>query len=249
MKAPPTFSTGEPSYFVPASTPGSASPTIMTASNVAAGVDFVRLRFIEAQYSPNVQLSQGVAGQPPVGLPARTEAVPGRVLHRRDLDAGGRVVRPSCDQLCPRDPSIAERRRQGGGIGQGRPRRTQVSRRPHPAACRSTAASADAAPLRAPVWPRAVSPEPTEWLARYVSPARHRTRPPWHRSFPRSTGRPIRACHRRFASLRPRSATLIDERMFSRAFSTRRNAAIARTSGSLGSALMFTGMTKFCSVV
>ena len=41
--------------------------------------------------------------------------------------------------------------------------------------------------------------------------------------------------------LRPRSATLMDERMFSRAFSTRRNAAIACTSGSSGSALMLTG--------
>ena len=92
-------------------------------------------------------------------------------------------------------------------------------------------------------------PEPTEWPARYVSPGRHRTRPASHRSFPRATGRPIRACHRLLVILRPRSATLIDDRMFSSAFSTRRNAAIAWTSGSLGSALMFTGMATFCSVV
>ena len=40
---------------------------------------------------------------------------------------------------------------------------------------------------------------------------------------------------------RPRSATLMDERMFSSAFRTRRNAAIAWTSESLGSALIVTG--------
>lgn len=51
MKLPPTFSTGDPSYFVVASTSGSASPTVLTVSKVSAGVCFVGLRFIEAQYS------------------------------------------------------------------------------------------------------------------------------------------------------------------------------------------------------
>src|SRR6187399_3744628 len=36
MKQPPTFSTGEPSYFVAASTPGSVSPTLLTSANASA---------------------------------------------------------------------------------------------------------------------------------------------------------------------------------------------------------------------
>src|SRR5688500_922844 len=36
MKQPPTFNTGEPSYFVAASTPGSCRPTVLTMSNGAA---------------------------------------------------------------------------------------------------------------------------------------------------------------------------------------------------------------------
>ena len=43
--------------------------------------------------------------------------------------------------------------------------------------------------------------------------------------------------------VRPRSATLIEDLMFSRAFSTRRNAAIAWTSGSVGISLILTGTT------
>jgi len=53
MKLPRTFSTGDPSYFVVASTSGSVSPTVLTVSNVSAGICFVGLRFIEAQYSPS----------------------------------------------------------------------------------------------------------------------------------------------------------------------------------------------------
>jgi hypothetical protein len=51
MKQPPTFSTGDPSYLVVASTSGSASPTVLTVSKASACVCFVGLRFIEAQYS------------------------------------------------------------------------------------------------------------------------------------------------------------------------------------------------------
>jgi hypothetical protein len=53
MKQPPTLRTGDPSYLVVASTSGSASPTVLTDSKVSAGVSFVGLRFIEAQYSPS----------------------------------------------------------------------------------------------------------------------------------------------------------------------------------------------------
>ena len=53
---------------------------------------------------------------------------------------------------------------------------------------------------------------------------------------------PARARRRLLVIVRPRSATLMDERMFSSAFSTRRNAAIACTSGSLGSGLIVTGV-------
>ena len=51
MKAPPTFSTGDPSYLVVASTSGSASPTILTVSNVGDGVCLFGLRFIEAVFA------------------------------------------------------------------------------------------------------------------------------------------------------------------------------------------------------
>jgi hypothetical protein len=51
MKQFRTFSSGDPSYFVVASTSGSARPAILTGSNVSAGVCFVGRRFIEAQYS------------------------------------------------------------------------------------------------------------------------------------------------------------------------------------------------------
>jgi len=33
MKQPPTFSTGDPSYFVEDSTSGNVSPTVLTGSN------------------------------------------------------------------------------------------------------------------------------------------------------------------------------------------------------------------------
>jgi hypothetical protein len=52
MKQPPTFSTGDPSYLVVASTSGSASPTVLTVSKGSAGVCAVGLRVIETQYRP-----------------------------------------------------------------------------------------------------------------------------------------------------------------------------------------------------
>jgi hypothetical protein len=47
MKQPPSFSTGDPSYFVVASTSGNVSPTYLTISNPSAGSRFFGLRFIE----------------------------------------------------------------------------------------------------------------------------------------------------------------------------------------------------------
>ncbi len=45
MKLPPTFRTGDPSYFVAASTAGSASPSVLTISNAPAGADLVGCLF------------------------------------------------------------------------------------------------------------------------------------------------------------------------------------------------------------
>jgi hypothetical protein len=53
MKLPLAFKTGDPSYFVVASTSGSASPTVLTVSKGSAGARFTGLRFIDAQYSPS----------------------------------------------------------------------------------------------------------------------------------------------------------------------------------------------------
>jgi uncharacterized protein (TIGR03435 family) len=53
MKQPPAFKTGDPSYFVMASTSGSASPTVLTVSKGSAGARVVCRRFIAAQYSPS----------------------------------------------------------------------------------------------------------------------------------------------------------------------------------------------------
>ena len=49
MKIPPRLKTGDPSYLVLSSTPGSASPTVLTISNATAGgiLDF---RFIEVEF-------------------------------------------------------------------------------------------------------------------------------------------------------------------------------------------------------
>ena len=44
-----SFSTDNPSYFVVASTSGSASPTVLTISNASAGFRLIGLRFIEAE--------------------------------------------------------------------------------------------------------------------------------------------------------------------------------------------------------
>jgi hypothetical protein len=46
MKMPPTFSTGDPSYLVVASTSGSASPTVPTISKTSIGACFFGMRFI-----------------------------------------------------------------------------------------------------------------------------------------------------------------------------------------------------------
>jgi hypothetical protein len=51
MKQPRAFSTNDPSYFVAASTSGSARPIALTPSNASAGVCVGGLRFIDAQYS------------------------------------------------------------------------------------------------------------------------------------------------------------------------------------------------------
>jgi hypothetical protein len=48
MKAPPTFKTGDPSYFVTAWTFGSASPTSRTVSNVSEGARAMNLRVISS---------------------------------------------------------------------------------------------------------------------------------------------------------------------------------------------------------
>jgi len=54
MKAPPSFNTGDPSYLVPASTSGSASPTLLTVSKGSGGPGLFGVRFIEATvYSPS----------------------------------------------------------------------------------------------------------------------------------------------------------------------------------------------------
>jgi hypothetical protein len=45
MKQPPIFSTGDPSYFVAASTSGNASPTVLTISNAAAGCILMGMSF------------------------------------------------------------------------------------------------------------------------------------------------------------------------------------------------------------
>jgi hypothetical protein len=48
MKQPLTLSTGEPSYFVAASTSGRARPTALTVANESAGLRLLDDRFIEA---------------------------------------------------------------------------------------------------------------------------------------------------------------------------------------------------------
>jgi hypothetical protein len=50
MKRPPTFSTGDPSYFVVISTSGSVSPIALTIAKEFAAVDFVGLWFIESNF-------------------------------------------------------------------------------------------------------------------------------------------------------------------------------------------------------
>src|SRR6266852_9394874 len=47
MKQPPNLRTGDPSYFVAASTSGSASPTVLTISNRSAGCCLIGLGFIQ----------------------------------------------------------------------------------------------------------------------------------------------------------------------------------------------------------
>ena len=52
MKQPSSFSTGDPSYLVVASTSGNVSPTALTISNPSVGSCFFGLRFIEASINP-----------------------------------------------------------------------------------------------------------------------------------------------------------------------------------------------------
>jgi hypothetical protein len=49
MKLPPTFSIGDPSYFVAASTSGSVRPTALTAAKMADAGCRVGFRFIGAR--------------------------------------------------------------------------------------------------------------------------------------------------------------------------------------------------------
>jgi hypothetical protein len=49
MKQPPTFSTGEPSYFVAARTSGYAPPRALTTSNASCQVEDLSLVFIEVE--------------------------------------------------------------------------------------------------------------------------------------------------------------------------------------------------------
>src|SRR5687768_7231812 len=51
MKQPPAFRTGEPSYLMPASTPGNDSPTAFTISNVVDGLAFTH-RYYDAPHGP-----------------------------------------------------------------------------------------------------------------------------------------------------------------------------------------------------
>jgi len=48
MKIPSNFSTGDPSYFVVASTPGSWSPIVLTMSKALAIICLCDIRFIDA---------------------------------------------------------------------------------------------------------------------------------------------------------------------------------------------------------
>jgi hypothetical protein len=58
MKQPSSFSTGDPSYLVVASTSGNVSPTALTISNPSVGSCFFGLRFIEGQYQPSCDAVQ-----------------------------------------------------------------------------------------------------------------------------------------------------------------------------------------------
>jgi cell division septation protein DedD len=62
MKLPRTFSIGDPSYFVAASTPGRPSPTVLTISNRLADVCLPHLAFIEAAILHANALKRSPAG-------------------------------------------------------------------------------------------------------------------------------------------------------------------------------------------
>src|SRR4029453_6709363 len=62
MKLPPAFSTGDPSYFVVASTSGRASPAVLTLAKGSAGVCLLGLCFIDTQYSPSREAIQSQFG-------------------------------------------------------------------------------------------------------------------------------------------------------------------------------------------
>ena len=61
MKQPPSFSTGDPSYFVVASTSGSPSPTVVTISNASDGFRCIGLRVIDAEYPPSRDATQATS--------------------------------------------------------------------------------------------------------------------------------------------------------------------------------------------
>ena len=187
--------------------------------------------------------------------PTGTLRVTSRALHSlRVRRTPARFVSTSSRAVLPRQPvqppgadtrrlSIAERRRQGGWIGESRPRRTQVScgriqqildcvwiAQMRPASSASLAASSLTRADRMP--------------GSTVLPAHPRTEPPSHRSFPRATVGPARACHRRFHP--PSALRNIDGRSdVLQRVQDAQNAAIACTSGSFGSSLMLTGMAPF----
>jgi len=58
MKQPPSFSTGDPSYFVVTVTSGSPSPTVVTIANASGGFCCIGLRFIDAEYPPSRDATQ-----------------------------------------------------------------------------------------------------------------------------------------------------------------------------------------------
>ena len=80
MKLPPAFSTGDPSYFVVASTSGIVSPSVLTISKMSARVRFGRLRFIDI--APLIERT----------LERVSFAGPGSIEECVEIDGGARRV-------------------------------------------------------------------------------------------------------------------------------------------------------------